>query len=55
MYNIWNLHQVGHFCLEAIMSFRHVIKKEEHINTLEKFNIYIKTKNYNQINDKNTT
>jgi len=37
------------------MSIWHVIKKEQHISTLEKFNIYIKTKNYNQINDKNTT
>jgi len=37
------------------MSIWHVIKKEGHMNNLEKFNIYIKTKNYNQINDKNIT
>jgi hypothetical protein len=36
------------------MEVFHVTKKEEYINTLEKFHSYMETKNDNQINEKCT-
>jgi hypothetical protein len=40
--------------IESIMTPIHFISKGKHMNTVEKFHIFVETKRNNQINDKNT-